>query len=97
MKALSVNCTPEKSSRSALHWAAHEGHRDCLEELIDKGADPNMQGEFSISPLHSAANAGQLHCVKALLENGAHLNVCDDDNQTPLHYVSASPLWCLLS
>jgi ankyrin repeat protein len=77
--------------RSALHWAAHEGRKDCVEELLDKGADANMQGEYSVSPLHCAANAGQVDCMKMLLENGAQLNICDDDNQTPLHYVSEPP------
>jgi ankyrin repeat protein len=58
-----------------------------VEELLDKGADANMQGEYSVSPIHCAANAGQLDCMKMLLELGAQLNICDDDNQTPLHYV----------
>jgi len=77
--------------RSALHWAAHEGRKDCVEELLDKGADANMQGEYSVSPAHCAANAGQLDCLKMLLELGAQINICDDENQTPLHYVDTPP------
>jgi ankyrin repeat protein len=59
-----------------------------VEELLDKGADANMQGEYSVSPAHCAANAGQLDCLKMLLELGAQINICDDENQTPLHYVA---------
>lgn len=29
--------------RTALHCAAELGHRDSVEELLDKGADPNIR------------------------------------------------------
>ena len=47
------------SGSTALHKAAAEGHADCVELLLDKGADVNMRAAWGwYSPLHLAMRGG---------------------------------------
>lgn len=37
---------------TALHHAAFSGHLDCLNVLLEHGADPNFEDQENASPLH---------------------------------------------
>ena len=71
--------------RTPLHWAAHNGHYECAEELIRHGAKVNVADRHGSSPLHLAAR--QLHhkVVKLLIDNRADVNAADNDKRSPLH------------
>ncbi|MBA4388265.1 MAG: hypothetical protein C0404_09815 [Verrucomicrobia bacterium] len=65
-------------------WAAIGGHRDVVQFLIDKKADPNARGERDCTALHKAALHGHPDVVLLLLNAGALVNPRDQDGHTPL-------------
>ena len=50
-----------------LHFAAEEGHLQCLKVLLQFGFEPNAQNEDDKCPLHLAAEKGRVKCVKELV------------------------------
>ena len=59
----------------ALHRAAENGHLECVEVLLNCGADISSKTSWSEkSPLHLAARNGHLSIVALLIERGANIN-----------------------
>jgi len=58
---------------SATTMAAHAGHRDVVEFLLDRGADPNA-AQAGFSALHAAVMRRDERMVDALLAHGADAN-----------------------
>ena len=52
--------------RTALMWAACNGHDECVRALLALGADPRQQAANGSTALMWAASQGRLDCVKAL-------------------------------
>lgn len=76
-------CTPD-DQLSALHLAAYSGCQDCVNLLMDAGAQMTHHQEYS--PLHCAALSASLPCVRLLLSYGAKVDSKSQDMQdTPLH------------
>jgi|SRR5882672_2454429 len=74
-----------KNSRgmTALSDAVISNRADVAKFLLDRGADPNVNG--SLGPvLVDASVRGQVTIVRALLEKGADPNVKDSTGNTPL-------------
>ncbi|PWZ26028.1 Ankyrin-1 [Zea mays] len=61
----------------------HGSSLDCLEILIEAGADINGAG-CSVPPVALAAYKGLDGCIQCLLRNGANPNVPDEDNNIPI-------------
>ncbi len=80
-----------KSLYHPLHMAAGEGHRECVEVLIDTGGDVNAKNEIDLTPLHFAAGNGKVDCLEVLLANGADVNAKTKKLKTPLHFIGFSP------
>jgi ankyrin repeat protein len=87
---------------SATALAAHGGHTELVEFLLDKGADPNAAGA-GFAPLHVAIMRRDERMVTALLSHGADPNL-PLKNWTPTRrtskdlnfepeLVGATPLW----
>ena len=67
-----------------LHRAAIEGSYECLQLLIDLGANVNARDEFGWTPLHDAVYHGHMSCALVLLNAGAELSAETDDFMTVL-------------
>ena len=59
---------------SALISAAHNGHLDCMQVLVEAGADVNQTEILSHSPLTLAAERNQKEAIEFLIEKGANVN-----------------------
>lgn len=57
-----------------------------VQQLLDRGANPNAIGSFGMTPLHMAAIDGNAALVRQLLAHGADPNVRDDRHNTALDY-----------
>jgi len=68
-----------------LHIATYKGDVWRVEELLEKGADPNAQDYDGRTPLHTAASKGDVLIVELLLKHGADPNTQTKFGYTPLH------------
>ena len=74
---------PNKGKVSLLHKAAHSGHMEVVQLLLDKGAQPNEINEYT-TPLHLAAIGGHKELVQLLLQRGADPNIQNRNGDTAL-------------
>lgn len=56
--------------RTALQCAAYSGFLECVQILLEAGAEVNLQDDEGITALHWAASAGHLATVSLLLNSG---------------------------
>ena len=70
--------------------ASFFGRYKMVKELLDYGADPNLQDNYGDTPLHNAVRSPYLSWVKTvkiLLENGADPTIVNKRGKTPLHLI----------
>lgn len=67
-----------------LHRAAIEGSYECLQLLIDLGANVNARDELGWTPLHDSVYHGHVSCAMALLNARAELSAETDNFMTVL-------------
>lgn len=72
----------DKTGETPLHVAAHLGHTEVLQALLENGADVNAASDEGATPLKNAVYARQSAAVKLLLEHGALVDV-DGDSCLP--------------
>lgn len=87
---------------SAVTLAAHGGHAELLEFLLDREADPNGS-TAGFAALHEAVMRNDVRAARALLEAGADPNVtletwtptrrASRDLHFPPSFVGATPFW----
>jgi len=65
--------------------ATFEGNVEEVEELLNKGVDPNVKDEDGNTPLHLAIMSDHLQIAKLLIEKGADVNAKNKREKTPLH------------
>lgn len=63
---------------------------ECLQELLNVGADINSKDDLGYSVVAHAALTGNIKCVQALLQAGNfnHINLSDDLGRTPLMLIA---------
>uniref|UniRef100_A0A3Q2QDF2 Ankyrin repeat domain 52 n=1 Tax=Fundulus heteroclitus TaxID=8078 RepID=A0A3Q2QDF2_FUNHE len=76
--------------RTCLHAAASGGNVECLNLLINNGAELDIKDDLGRSPLHYAAANGNSQCTISLVRAGAEVNEADLTGCSPLHYAAAS-------
>ena len=59
--------------------ASKKGHADIVRLLLERDADPNIQGESGRTALIGASESGHVDTVRVLLERGADPNIQDDE------------------
>jgi len=80
----------DSDRRTALHWAAIEGHADVAQLLVDEGAEvdaADTRNEYpggNFTPLHYAAHYGKVEVTHVLIRAGADLNPENIFGRTPL-------------
>uniref|UniRef100_A0A672JHP8 Serine/threonine-protein phosphatase 6 regulatory ankyrin repeat subunit C-like n=1 Tax=Salarias fasciatus TaxID=181472 RepID=A0A672JHP8_SALFA len=67
---------------------------ECLNLLINFGAELDIKDDLGRSPLHYAAANGNSQCTVSLVRAGAEVNELDLTNCSPLHYAAASHTFC---
>ena len=72
-----------------IHLAALNMGHDSLDDLLSKGANPNVKDTRGRTPLHHAAFYGYAENVQALLAAGADPNARDNEGWTPLNAASS--------
>lgn len=78
-----MGCTP-------LFYAVLSGNIDCVELLLDKGAQRDWQDVKGRTAAHFAALRGQLNSLKLLDSRGANLWLANKQGDLPLHYAIKS-------
>eukprot|EP00199_Chlamydomonas_sp_CCMP681_P002019 CAMPEP_0119102154 /NCGR_PEP_ID=MMETSP1180-20130426/1002_1 /TAXON_ID=3052 ORGANISM="Chlamydomonas cf sp, Strain CCMP681" /NCGR_SAMPLE_ID=MMETSP1180 /ASSEMBLY_ACC=CAM_ASM_000741 /LENGTH=346 /DNA_ID=CAMNT_0007086393 /DNA_START=181 /DNA_END=1221 /DNA_ORIENTATION=- len=71
----------DADQRSALHFAAGLGKADCVELLLEAGADPNQQDVQGYTPLHMAVGYMHTSSITELLKAGANPQLRDVNGQ----------------
>ena len=72
-----------------LHLAAHFGHGDAVDALLESRADVNARAAGGHTALHETAFRGNLALAELLLAHGADAAARNDDGQTPLDIAQA--------
>eukprot|EP00794_Sanderia_malayensis_P005294 gene5294-5963_t len=79
---------------TSLHLAVNntnpEMSLNCINYLLDQGANPSSKTSYGITPMHQAAACGNVDCLKALIDSNGLLDGQDDSEHTPY---SLSVLW----
>jgi len=71
--------------RTAMWYAAFQGHVEILQLLIEYGSDMEMADLYGRSPLFMASIKGHIDIVRHLLEQGANRDTTCNIGWTPLH------------
>ncbi|XP_078491474.1 poly [ADP-ribose] polymerase tankyrase isoform X1 [Ciona intestinalis] len=82
---------PDRSNRSAIHYAAINGHAKVVEVLAKFQADvdkPLSVSKARATPLMLAAANGHVQTCMALVEHGASIEICDKLQRTALIHAS---------
>jgi ankyrin repeat protein len=92
------NVNDALGGRTALQWAAREGHNECVMYCIEMGANVSVRNNNGWTPLHYATAWAHVNIVRVLLDAGAMVDVASNIGWTPLYcairdkYVDASRL-----
>lgn len=84
-KEMIMESMHKKDINDELLDAAGFGSRSTVEELLDKGADPNTKGIRGLSPLHRSAMRGDAYITQMLIDRGADINSGDEKGELPIH------------
>lgn len=87
----------DKSGSTALHWAAHGGHIECVMQLLQMpNCQLNVQNKLGDTPLHSAAWKGHVDVATALFEAGAKTDLINNDDKMPADLASDAVIITML-
>ncbi|KAJ2953624.1 hypothetical protein O0L34_g1228 [Tuta absoluta] len=75
--------------RTALHYAAEQGHTAVVKLLIDAGCKVDITASDGLTPLHVAVIRDYGEIVSMLLEAGSNANYKTHEKMTPLHFAAS--------
>jgi ankyrin repeat protein len=79
---ISVNARDERFGRTALMWAAQNGHIEVMHLLLDRGAEIDASAQDGETALMLAAGDGRAEAVLLLLARGAQMDKKDKEGRT---------------
>jgi ankyrin repeat protein len=79
-----------EGGNTPLHVAAKEDFCECLQTLIESGANIHAVNNDGNEPIHLAALNGSFDCLKLLVENGSNVNCKGNSMKTPLHFANSN-------
>ena len=82
-KVIDVN-TRGSTGDAPLKVAVVREDLTAVKDLLNAGADPNIQGEDEWTPLHHAASTGNPEIIQLLLVRGASTRIKDFEGVTPV-------------
>lgn len=85
-----VNDQARGLGTTALMFASNFGYLEMIDELLDRGADPNTAQADGATALMLAAQAGQSEAVDKLIRRGANVNKRHQDGRTALMLAAGS-------
>ena len=85
-----VSHTFGRVQRTFLHIAANCGHFECVNVLLRRGCNPDIQDIAGSTALHLAARNGKRRCVEKLLEFRANVDIAGNDGATALHWLAVN-------
>lgn len=77
---------------TALDHSCYFNDYDCVQLLLDRGADPNLFDDDNLTdpslwgPLHNAVYSGNQNIIQLLLDRGAQINKKHIRGHIPLYY-----------
>jgi ankyrin repeat protein len=71
-----------------IYMCARLKTSECLEMIIEAGADINSKDHYGSTALHGAVKKKRLENVKILLKRGADINAVDNEGETVLHKIA---------
>jgi ankyrin repeat protein len=81
---------------TVLHETIRKSSFRVVQELLNRGANPNALENSNNTPLHTAVDRSEVGVVQILLKARANVNAKDRYGKIPLHYVSNSRIVELL-
>ncbi|KAK7428247.1 hypothetical protein QQZ08_005313 [Neonectria magnoliae] len=84
------NKNPELPRASALYYACLGGLARAVRDLMNEGADVNVQGGRFSNALQAASFGGHLEVVQLLLDKGANITVANNNGWTPVNNAAAN-------
>ncbi|XP_049869319.1 ankyrin-3 [Pectinophora gossypiella] len=75
--------------RTALHYAAEQGHTGVVKLLLDSGCKVDITAGDGLTPLHVAVIRNCTEIVKMLILAGSHVNYKTHEKMTPLHFAAS--------
>jgi len=85
-----VNDEAKGLGTTALMFASNFGYVEMIDELLDRGADPNTAQADGATAVMLAAQAGQSEAVDRLVRRGADVNKRHKDGRTALMLAAGS-------
>ena len=82
--ACDVNMS-DSYGRTALHYAAEQGHAPIIDILLKAGSFVNAMDCEGVTPLYLASARGNTDAVLSLVKQSANVNMRAPDKSTPLH------------
>ncbi|GMN39254.1 hypothetical protein TIFTF001_008490 [Ficus carica] len=86
---------PVEDGDTALHLCCLYGHLDCVQLLIERGANLEAKDEDGAIPLHDACAGGYTEIVQLLINSANNaenikrmLETVDAEGDTPLHHAA---------
>ena len=86
--SLDLNVAETETGRTALHYAAENGHSKVVTLLLAHGAESDVVDSDGRTPIFLATKATEPHCFLSLLRQGDNISAKDLEGYTIIHHAA---------